>query len=259
MMIVLLHEKKIKNYDILILQELWWFDKNFKAYCSATVNFMLKNNESKICFYINKSIDSNIWYSTWHFKDVNMITLQTLTDDTQMTQKVIHIHEAYNLSLRDHEVIHEKESLSNIEKMLHMLKECILVKDFNLHHFTWERLFYSKQHLLSNDLIEIITNVNALLTLFQDMITRNYQKSQMTINLIFTTNNIMNQLIWCKINEEMKNFSDHLSIQTIIDLKVCKESAWKSRCNWKTMNEEKFINILREQMSKLLLNYEMKR
>ncbi len=75
MMIMLLHEKKIKNYDILILQELWWFDKNFKAYCSTTVDFMLKNNESKIYFYINKRIDSNIWYLTWYFKDVNTIML----------------------------------------------------------------------------------------------------------------------------------------------------------------------------------------
>ncbi len=91
-----------------------------------------------------------------------------------MTQKAIHIHEAYNSSLRDHEVIHEKESLSDIEKMLHMLRECVLVKDFNLHHFTWEESFYSRQHLLSNDLIEMITNVNALLMLFQNMITRNY-------------------------------------------------------------------------------------
>ena len=163
-----------------------------------------------------------------------------------MIQKVIHIHEAYNLSLRNHEVIHEKESLSDIEKMLHMLKECILVENFNLHHLTWEKLFYSKQHLLSNDLIEMITNVDALLTLFQDMITRNYQRFQIIINLIFTTNDIMNQLIWCKINKEMKNFSDHLSIQTIIDFRVCKESAWKSRRNWKIMNKEKFINTLRE-------------
>jgi len=46
------------------------------------------------------------------------------------------IHEAYNSSLRDHKIIHEKENLSNIEKMLHMTKENILVKDFNLHHFT---------------------------------------------------------------------------------------------------------------------------
>ncbi len=75
MMIALLYKKKIKNYDILILQKFWWFDDIFKAYCSATVNFMLKNNEYKICFYINKRIDSNIWYLTWHFKNVNTITL----------------------------------------------------------------------------------------------------------------------------------------------------------------------------------------
>ena len=252
MMIVLLHEKKIKNHDILILQELWWFDENFRAYCSTTVNFTLKNNESRICFYINKRIDSNIWHSTWHFKDVNTIMLQTLINDTQMIQKVIHIHEAYNSSLRNHEVIHEKESFSDIKKMLHMSKECILVEDFNLHHFTWENSFYSRQHLLSNDLID------ASLMLSWDMITRNYQRSQMTINLIFTTDDIMNRLIQCRIDEEMKNFSDHLLIQTIIDFRVCKESARKSCCNWKTMNEEKFINILKEQMLKSLLNHEMK-
>jgi len=62
--------------------------------------------------------------------------LQTLTDDAQITQKVIHIHEAYNSLLRDHEIIHEKKNLLNIEKTLHMSKESILVKDFNLHHFT---------------------------------------------------------------------------------------------------------------------------
>jgi len=62
--------------------------------------------------------------------------LQTLTDDAQTTQKAIHIHEAYNSSLRNHKIIHEKENLSNIKKTLHMSKENILVKDFNLHHFT---------------------------------------------------------------------------------------------------------------------------
>ena len=87
---------------------------------------------------------------------------------------------------------------------------------------------------------------------------RNYQESQMTINLIFTTDDIMNQLIWCEINKEMKNFSDHLLIQTIINFRVCKKSAWKSYCNWKTINKEKFINILKEQMLKSLLNHEMK-
>jgi len=91
-----------------------------------------------------------------------------------MIQKAIHIHEAYNSSFRDHEIIYEKENLLNIEKTLHMLKESILVEDFNLHHFTLEESFYSRQHLLSNELIEMIININASLALFQDTITRNY-------------------------------------------------------------------------------------
>jgi len=53
-----------------------------------------------------------------------------------MTQKVIYIHEAYNSSFKNYEVIHEKESLSDIEKILHMSRKCILVKNFNLHHLT---------------------------------------------------------------------------------------------------------------------------
>jgi len=56
----------------------------------------------------------------------------------------------------------------------------------------------------------------------------------------------------------MKNFLNHLLIQTIIDFKVCKKSARKSCCNWKTINEKKFINILKEQMLKSLLNHETK-
>ncbi len=82
-----------------------------------------------------------------------------------MIQKAIYIHEAYNSSFRDHEIIYEKENLSDIEKTLHMLKESILVKDFNLYHFTWEESFYLKQHLLSNELIKMIININVLLAL----------------------------------------------------------------------------------------------
>ncbi len=139
-----------------------------------------------------------------------------------------------------------------------MSRENILVEDFNLHHFTWEESFYSRQHLLSNELIEMITNIDALLALSQDIIMRNYQESQMTINLIFTTESIINKLIWCKINEEIKNFSDHLLIQTVINLKVCEKSVQRLCCNWKIMNEEKFINTLKEQMLKSLLNQKMK-
>ena len=59
MIITLLNEKKIKNYDILIIQKLWRFNENFKTYYSTNVDFTLTNNENKTCFYINKKIDNN--------------------------------------------------------------------------------------------------------------------------------------------------------------------------------------------------------
>jgi len=85
-------------------------------------------------------------------------------------------------------------------------------------------LFYLKQHLLFIKLINIVINVSALLTLLQDTNLRNYQKFQTTINLVFTINNITNRLIQYKINKNIENFLDYLSMQTIIDLKICKKS-----------------------------------
>ncbi len=98
----------------------------------------------------------------------------------------------------------------------------------------------------------MIINIKASLTLSWSTIIKDYQESQTIINLIFTTDNITNKLIKCEINKKIKNFLNHLSIQTIIDFRVCKESAQKSCCNCKIMNEKKFINTLREQMLKSL-------
>jgi len=255
-MIALLHEEKIKDYDILVLQEPWRFDDISRAYCPATAGFTLEDNGGRTCFYINKRIDSNTWHSTWHSKDVGTITLQTLTGDAQMTQEAIHIHGAYNPPPRDHGVIHEKGNLPDIEKALHMSGESILVGDFNLHHSTWGGPSYPRQHLLSNELIKMTTNIGASLALPRGTITRDYQGSQTTIDLVFTTDGIMNRLIRCGIDEEMENSSDHLPIQTIIDLRACEEPARKPRRNWKAMDEEKFINTLREQMPEPLSDHE---
>ena len=258
-MIALLYKKNIKKYDILVIQKLWKFDENFKTYCLASVDFTLINNENKICFYINKKIDNNTWYFTWHFKKMSIITLQLNTNEKQTTSKSIHIHETYNSSFKNHETTHDKKNFSMIKQALKMQKKNILMRDFNLHHSTWKKFSYSKQHLLTNELIDMITIVDDTLTLSKNTITRNYQKSQTIINLIFTSNDITNRLIRCEINENMKNSSNHLFIQTIIDLKTQNESTSKSRKNWKIMNKEKFVNTFMRQISKSLFNRETNR
>jgi len=58
-MIALLQEKKIQEYDILMIQEPWRFRKGAKTYNPSRANFALEDNDGRTCFYINKRIDSN--------------------------------------------------------------------------------------------------------------------------------------------------------------------------------------------------------
>ena len=52
-MIILLNEKNARNYDILIIH------KRVKTYNFRDIDFVLKDNERKFCFYINDRIDKN--------------------------------------------------------------------------------------------------------------------------------------------------------------------------------------------------------
>ena len=75
MIITLLHEMKIKDYNILMIQESWRHYKKTKMYNSRDIDFILKNNKEKTCFYVNNRIDDNNWHNTWHFKNVKIIIL----------------------------------------------------------------------------------------------------------------------------------------------------------------------------------------
>ena len=150
-------------------------------------------------------------------------------NDTQTISQSIHIHEIYNSLFKDHETIHDKRNLSMIERALHMLEKSILIKNFNLHHALWEKSSYLKQHRLTNELIDMTIVASASLTLSKETITKDYQRFQTIIDLIFTFDDIINQLFRCEIDDEMKNFSNHLSIQTIIDLTIQKKSTRRFR------------------------------
>ena len=59
MMITLLNEESIRDYDVLMIQKLWRHHKRTRMCSSRDIDFTLENNEKRICFYINESIDDN--------------------------------------------------------------------------------------------------------------------------------------------------------------------------------------------------------
>ena len=57
---------RIKDYDILMIQESWQYYEEARTYNSRDIDFTLKDNKEKTCFYVNNCIDDNNWYEDQH-------------------------------------------------------------------------------------------------------------------------------------------------------------------------------------------------
>ena len=160
----------------------------------------------------------------------------------------------YNFSSINYNEISLKKSLFVLKQTLRMSNKNVIVNNFNLHYFYWNESLYFKQHSLLNDLLIMMRFIDATLSLFKNTIIKNYQKLKIIINLSFTTQKIVDKLIFCEIIHEMKNSSDYLFIDTVFDLKTQKKLKRRFKCNWKTLNEKKFNNIIWNHLSKFLSN-----
>ena len=135
-----------------------------------------------------------------------------------------------------------------------MQNENVIINNFNLHHSIWKNFLYSRQHLLSNSLLNIIRIIDVTLLLFQNIVIRNYQNFKIIIDLLFATAKIVDKLISCEIIYEMKNLFHHLLIDTILDLKTQKKLKQRFKRNWKVLNKKKFKNVIWKHLSKFLSN-----
>ena len=228
-----------------MIQKSWRNTRDAHVYNSCNIDFTLINNEDKLCFLINKKIDNNNWMTTWHFEKVETITMRHRFNIVMM----INIHEIYNSSFASHTKTTNLSNLFALKQTLRMQSESIIVDDFNLHHSLWARHFYSRQHALFEILIELMRETDATLTLFEDTITRDCHEERTTINLFFITNALINRLIKCDINHSMKNFFDHLFVETCVKLRFIEKFARRSRRDWKSLNLEKFEQYLKAHLS----------
>ena len=76
--------------------------------------------------------------------------------------------------------------------------------------------------------------------------------------MLYIIKKITNCLIYCEIDKEIKNLLNYLLIKTILDFKLQKKFIYCFKHNWKVINIKKFNNILRELLSKSLLNNTIK-
>jgi hypothetical protein len=100
-MATLLRDPKIQEYDILALQEPW---RN--TFISTTHNpiphsfhlcFPTDSREApaRVCFFVNRRIDSNRWKFTEHTRELSTLEITTRASNADITSKIV-IHNVYN-------------------------------------------------------------------------------------------------------------------------------------------------------------------
>jgi hypothetical protein len=146
-MIFMLANSKIRNYDILTIQKFWRNACVFTSYNSFIVDFHLtyeKKSNVRICFYINVRLNVNDWSIEDVFFDVCIIKFKIIQENIN---RIIHIHSVYSASSISYSSNELLSSLKTMKRLLNDDVKHVLLKNFNLHYSLWSNSTRFTQHV----------------------------------------------------------------------------------------------------------------
>ncbi len=146
-MIFMLANSKIRDYDILTIQKFWRNACVFTSYNSFIVDFHLtydEKNDVKVCFYINVKLNVNDWSIEHVFFDVCIIKFKIIQKNIS---RIVHIHNVYSASSISYSSIKLLSSLQTMKRFLNDDAEHVLLENFNLHHSLWSKSTRFTQHV----------------------------------------------------------------------------------------------------------------
>jgi hypothetical protein len=117
-MIFMLANSKIREYDILTIQKFWRNACVFTSYNLFIVDFHLTYDEKddvKVYFYINVKLNVNDWSIEHVSFDVCIIKLKIIQKNIS---RIVHIHNVYNASSISYSSIKFFSSLSTMKRFL---------------------------------------------------------------------------------------------------------------------------------------------
>ncbi len=138
------------------------------------------------------------------------------------------------------------ERFSTISRLNELLKndcEQLVVENFNLHHSHWKRWKCFTRHMMTDTLLNIITNARLRLLLKSDIITRKIHNQFTMINLVFSSEKIQSMTCKCKVRIDLHQKSNHLSIVIELNLQTISVQLL-THWLWKKMNTETLSTYL---------------
>jgi hypothetical protein len=239
-MIFLLIDSIVKQYDVLIIQEFWRNICVLTSYNSFNSDFYLtyhNDDDVRICFHVNTKLDVNKWSINFSFNDVCTLRLRIVDD------RVINIHNVYNSLFIFYISRIVLIVIKTIKIKLNEKKKHIFLKDFNLHHSMWEKIFKSIQHDAANQLINVILQTRMQFTLSINTIIWKTKHSNNTIDLVFIINWFVNNVINCETRFDLDQSSNHISILITFTLEI-DSMLFKQKKTWKRINVDKLRQSL---------------
>jgi hypothetical protein len=235
---------KIRNYDILTFQEFWRNVCVFTSFNSFIVDFHLtyeKENNVRVCFYINVKLNVNDWSIKHVSFDVCIMKFKIIQKNIN---RIIHIHNVYNASSISYSSNELLSSLKTMKRFLNDDAEHVLLENFNLHHSLWSDSIRFTQHVAVDQLIELLNTTHMQFCLSQSIIIWKTKNSINTIDLMFMTSHLQACVTHCENRLDLNQFSNHILVFTIFTLKMKQTSNIKKRA-WKRLDYDKFcVHVL---------------
>jgi exonuclease III len=251
-MATMLRDPRIREYDILAIQEPWRNPFVATTHHPAKDIFHLcclaeeEVGPARVCFFINKRLDHNKWQFKEHSRDICSLTIES---DIEQEGQRLTIHNVYNPARRS---ASENTALADIRAILHeyQTNEQVLLGDFNLHHPMWGCPDVRHIDPESEDLITIIEDFNLSSTLRPGAITYEERTSRSTIDLCLVTAGLVDRVVRSQVDRDLDHDSDHLPISTAIDTRVQQLKATPKR-DWKRLNEQTYQKALKQALPPL--------
>ncbi len=170
------------------------------------------SSQSRTCIYVNKHLRLNQWIVETAESDICLIRILTCnTDDETQMLRLLNIYNSCSLF-----TTFTKKSLiiSCLNELFKNDCKQLIVEDFNLHHSHWERWRCFTCHMMIDTLLNIITNARLKLLLKSNTITYEAHNQFTTIDLVFNSEKIQFMTCKCKIQINLHQRLNHLSIIT---------------------------------------------
>jgi len=243
-LIGLLEEREIVKFDILAIQEPWRNTSNGQGYNPSNSPFYLiqktsrDSERARTAIYVNKRIPKSQISEIYKEKDLISLRMSTTKED-------IYIHNLYIEPL-PHSTKDLPPILAILQGLLKNKGRHIILGDFNLHHPLWNDPTYDKYHYIADNLLDIVSEIGAVLYTPKGLKTRNCQRGihheKTTIDLLFS--NIEEIETIPRISENLEQSSDHLPIETTFRIGDISElSPRKKKRLWNSLDSELFLSI----------------